>query len=472
MEFLRSTSGVSVMKVSIILATHNRAEMLRRCISSLLNQTHSDFELIVADDGSTDHTEEVFQSFTDQRMRYLKMPHRDVYVTRNEAFKKSKGDYIAVADDDDVYHQDHLKHLVDTLDDNLDIGCAYSGTIRVDPLGNVQQVMPLHEFSMARLLWGRLLMHGATMWRRKWMKKYPYPNKFDFAGDYIFFLMAAEGGCKFKSTGKHTYTYTVHSESISNRTTVPERRRICSLYVEELLRRTPDEVKFEWRKELSAINFDRWLQDDKPKISFLIMYYNQPKLLDKCIKSIMASDYPHYEIIVANDGSKHPKLDYDCNIKYYWHPHTISRRSTIRNSMMKMSSGDILFFLDADMEVTSNTVEKVLLRHYEHQTMLLIHYIYEDGETIRYIQRSNNMWQKMCGSFSIRKSVALRVGLMDESFNGGWGFEDTDWAYRAERLGVRIEHGKEIAINHASHKHSDLGNVNRVKFEKKHGVKI
>ena len=89
-------------KVSVIIPTYNRERFLPSAIKSVLKQTFTDFEVIVSDDKSTDHTKQIVRSFRDERVKYiLNEGNKGVSAARNSAILASKGDYIAFLDDDD-----------------------------------------------------------------------------------------------------------------------------------------------------------------------------------------------------------------------------------------------------------------------------------------------------------------------------------------------------------------------------------
>ncbi|MET0068352.1 MAG: glycosyltransferase family 2 protein [Candidatus Thiodiazotropha sp.] len=113
------------MKVSVIIPTYNRAEILRQTVDSILNQTFQDFEIILIDDGSSDHTEEVFTDYSD-KLRYIKQENAGVNAARNHALRVAQGEYIAMLDDDDVWLDYKLKLQVEILDKLDGIGFTYS----------------------------------------------------------------------------------------------------------------------------------------------------------------------------------------------------------------------------------------------------------------------------------------------------------------------------------------------------------
>ncbi len=91
--------------ISVIVPTYNRADTIRQALQSVVDQTHDNFEVFVADDGSTDNTEDVVRSFNDPRIHYLRLEHTGrPAVARNEALRKSKGSFIAFLDSDDIWY--------------------------------------------------------------------------------------------------------------------------------------------------------------------------------------------------------------------------------------------------------------------------------------------------------------------------------------------------------------------------------
>ena len=91
-----------IPNVSVIIPTFNRAEMLSRAIRSVLDQNFNDFEIIIVSDGSTDNTQQVVESFKDNRINFFKHAEKwGASAARNTALRKSKGKYIAFLDDDD-----------------------------------------------------------------------------------------------------------------------------------------------------------------------------------------------------------------------------------------------------------------------------------------------------------------------------------------------------------------------------------
>jgi glycosyltransferase involved in cell wall biosynthesis len=98
--------------VSVIIPTHNRAEVLGRAIASVLGQTWADLELIVVDDGSTDATARVLAEFDDPRLTGMHQENKGVSSARNRGIAASSGRLIALLDSDDYWMPDKLEKQV------------------------------------------------------------------------------------------------------------------------------------------------------------------------------------------------------------------------------------------------------------------------------------------------------------------------------------------------------------------------
>lgn len=104
--------------VSIVMPVKNGGDYIREAIDSLLNQTFSDFELIVINDGSTDTTAEIVRSFEDPRISLVSQENQGVSKASNHGFKLSRGKYITRHDHDDLSLPTRLEKQVQFLEDH------------------------------------------------------------------------------------------------------------------------------------------------------------------------------------------------------------------------------------------------------------------------------------------------------------------------------------------------------------------
>jgi glycosyltransferase involved in cell wall biosynthesis len=103
--------------VSVIIPTYNRAETVSRAIDSALDQTHEDLEVLVVDDGSSDETESVLESYDDDRVRPIyHETNRGANVARNTGIEHARGKYIAFLDSDDEWLPEKLEAQLDVLE--------------------------------------------------------------------------------------------------------------------------------------------------------------------------------------------------------------------------------------------------------------------------------------------------------------------------------------------------------------------
>ena len=105
------------MKVSIIMPVYNTGNILKKTIKSILNQTFKDYELLLIDDGSTDLSGDICDSFaaTDSRVRVFHKQNGGICSARNYGILQAQGEYVAFCDHDDVYNPELLQKVYCTL---------------------------------------------------------------------------------------------------------------------------------------------------------------------------------------------------------------------------------------------------------------------------------------------------------------------------------------------------------------------
>ena len=118
-------------KVSVIIPTYNNAAYLRETIDSVLNQSFTDYEILVVDDGSTDQTAEVLKPFLN-RIHYIKKTNGGPASARNLGVKESIGEYLAFLDADDRWAKEKLDQQVTLLNADPSVGLVYTSVEIID----------------------------------------------------------------------------------------------------------------------------------------------------------------------------------------------------------------------------------------------------------------------------------------------------------------------------------------------------
>lgn len=131
----------SLPKVSVIIPTYNRARYICRAINSVLDQTFTDHEIIVVDDGSTDNTRELLAQY-DGKIVYIPQTNQGISESRNRGIRAARGEYIAFLDSDDVWISEKLAIQVDLLDHNEKLGIVCSKMTIFDEAGNQRGTKP------------------------------------------------------------------------------------------------------------------------------------------------------------------------------------------------------------------------------------------------------------------------------------------------------------------------------------------
>lgn len=157
--------------ISVVIPAYNAERTILETVGSVLQQTFSDFELIVINDGSKDRTVELLQSIKDERLKVFSYENGGLPVARNRGLSRSTGEFIAFVDADDLWAPDKLELQLAALQQHPEAGVAYSWTSIIDEQGK-----PLYDNApsffegnvYAQLLIGDFIYSGSnTLIRRE-----------------------------------------------------------------------------------------------------------------------------------------------------------------------------------------------------------------------------------------------------------------------------------------------------------------
>ena len=177
------------MKVSIIMPVYNRENVVKEAIESILVQTMGDFELIILDDFSTDHSVEVIESIHDPRIKLIKAPFKtNIPILRNAGLQIAEGEYVGDMDSDDIAEPDRLKWEVEFLDSNRDYGVV-SGYFKT--FGNSETLVTLpntHEEIVGSLPVRSSIANGACLLRKSVVNSIKVRPEYFVCEDYAYWV--------------------------------------------------------------------------------------------------------------------------------------------------------------------------------------------------------------------------------------------------------------------------------------------
>ena len=180
-------------KVSVIIPTYNRCELLKETIQSVVDQTYKNLEIIICDDGSTDGTEQMLAGIDDKRIIYLNLPHKGQPAgPRNAGISASNGDYIAFLDSDDLWASDKIEKQLSYFEKYPEIlACC---TNKIDfPQGNTKG-LPTKKPKLLKfksMIKNNLVFNSSMMIKRELIEdigKFDEDMRISAAEDYDFWL--------------------------------------------------------------------------------------------------------------------------------------------------------------------------------------------------------------------------------------------------------------------------------------------
>ncbi|WP_228021335.1 glycosyltransferase family 2 protein [Vasconcelosia minhoensis] len=125
------------MKVSVVIPAYNAMSYLPQAVNSLLQQTFTDFEVLIVDDGSSDNTAVWASRLHDPRFKLISQPNQGAGAARNTGVKNAQGDYVAFLDADDFWAPTKLAKQVQRLDHQPEVGLVHTWITYANPDGSL-----------------------------------------------------------------------------------------------------------------------------------------------------------------------------------------------------------------------------------------------------------------------------------------------------------------------------------------------
>ena len=390
-----------VAKVSVIVPVYNGEDFLGQCLDSILTQTLEDIEVICVDDGSTDETASILQTyaFLDSRLKIITQENKGIAAARNKGMKEASGEYIIFWDSDDFFENNMLeKMLAKAQDDNSDVVMCghylFDNGIKekVQDIEIQEEYLKKSPFKPEDLAQNLFDICPSHAWNKLVKKKLIEKNNifFDervsYAEDHLFSYCVLTSANKISllkdclvyyrfntimqaSSSKKDHFLDVLKAGALLYTKIKEKhgklylQAVCKKIkglMKDVLEGCSSEQKREGllqiRQELSEEILDGIFSDyssSDVKVSIIIPVYNAASFLTKCLDSCLNQTLKEIEIICVDDGSLDNSLEilnqYAQKDNRVIVIHQENQRQAIaRNKAMDVARGQFIQFVDSD----------------------------------------------------------------------------------------------------------------------------
>lgn len=211
--------------VSIITATFNRAHLIPETLRSIQKQTYKNWECLIIDDGSTDQTEKVVESFSksDPRFKYSKRGNehlKGLPGCRNDGLEKAMGQFIVFFDDDDIVHPNNLEICISEFNRSEIDFCRYQREVFKQKFSMYfnqsmdYQKKNLDKTCIPKVVTGQIPFNSCqVMWKRECFKNHKFNEKLMYAEEWECYLRILSEGCAGVSIDKILFYARKHPHS-------------------------------------------------------------------------------------------------------------------------------------------------------------------------------------------------------------------------------------------------------------------
>ena len=205
--------------VSVIIPAYNVEKYIDDCLKSVFAQSYQNFEIIVIDDGSTDSTTEKVKGYEDSRLRYYYQENSGVSKARNYAMSLAKGNYVALLDSDDWWHEDKLEKQLKVLEDES-IDVSYTNQYLTDEFGTIIDSQSVNGFSgdiSDQIISQNFVNTSSAVIRKSFLDKVwgKYDESYPVCEDWFFWFFLAINGAKYHFLEERMTPYRQVSSSLS-----------------------------------------------------------------------------------------------------------------------------------------------------------------------------------------------------------------------------------------------------------------
>ena len=243
--------------ISVVLPTYNGEKYISQAIESILNQTFKDFELVIINDASTDHTLRIVNGYAekDERIKVItNTVNSKLPKSLNIGFRICKGDYFTWTSDDNILHPDVFKKLVSALENHSDVSFVFSCEEFIDEKGKVIGRRK-HPHNLNEIYFKNIIS-ASFLYRRDVHEQLGGYDETKFlVEDYDFFLRAYEK-YKFLYIPEVLYSYRKHAESLTGTRRMEAKSRTIELLKLFNQRASSEEVRSMTAKGISNLYLD------------------------------------------------------------------------------------------------------------------------------------------------------------------------------------------------------------------------
>ena len=419
--------------ISIVIPVYNAEKYLEQCLNSIKNQTYKNFEVILVNDGSIDNSESICKVFveSDTRFRYYLKANGGASSARNLGLDNAQGKYITFIDADDWVDENHLEVLINNIKEN-NSDMAVSSIKKFDNVSRFkfrvysnQEKYLLNYNKLNReefLVILPRLIHASNsykiavskLFKKELLSDVRFDESIVYGEDLEFFFKIYNNISSISYVDEVTYIYRLHNESTSSKFNQQYAEQVLLIYkkmyekIEELGLPTIHYYNtirdlLEFRKDFleNRVLFNEYQEflETKEKsvtypkdlISIIVPIYNVYPYLRLCLERIENQTYPHFEVLLINDGSRDNSKDIclefaerDKRFKYIEQKN--AGLSAARNTGILNATGKFITFIDGDDFVEPNYLEELYYTSLKNDSEIVV------GSYKKFNEEDNNYY--------------------------------------------------------------------------------